>query len=131
LWHEGGAVEGAQLEGCIVLVVEDEPLVSLNLVDVLSAAGAYVVCAKKACEAIQSAERFKVTAAVLDINLGDHDCATICQYLSERGIPFLFHTGYSTPLDGWSNVPVLKKPATSHEMTEAVGRLCGSHQQVA
>jgi CheY-like chemotaxis protein len=120
-------VEGAQLKGCVVLVVEDEPLVRLNLVDVLSAAGAHVVCAKKACEAIQSVERFTVTAAVLDINLGDHDCTAICRYLRERGIPFLFHTGYSTPLDGWSNVPVVRKPAASHEMTEAVGRLCAAH----
>lgn len=124
-------MEGAQLKGCVVLVVEDEPLVSLNLVDVLSAAGAQVVCAKKAGEAIQSVERFKVTAAVLDINLGDHDCAAICQHLRERGIPFLFHTGYSAPLEGWSTVPVVKKPATSHQMTEAVERLCAAHQTAA
>jgi CheY-like chemotaxis protein len=126
MWHEG-AVEGLQLKGCVVLVVEDEPLVSLNLVDVLSAAGAHVVCAKRADEAIQSVERLKVTAAVLDINLGDHDCTAICRYLGDRGIPFLFHTGYGAPLDGWSNVPVVRKPATSVEMTAAVGRLCAAH----
>lgn len=120
-----------QLTGCIVLIVEDEPLVSLDLVDVLSAAGAHVVSANRAREAIQSVERFKVTAAVLDINLGDHDCAAICQYLWERRIPFLFHTGYSAPLEGWNEVPVVKKPATRQELTEAVERLCGSHQQAA
>ena len=119
-----------RLQGCVVLVVEDEPLVSLNLVDLLTAEGAHVVCAKRSHEAIQSVERFQVTAAVLDINLGDHDCAAICQYLRERGIPFLFHTGYSEPLNGWS-VPLVKKPASPQEMTDAVERLCGSHQQVA
>lgn len=86
---------------------------------------------EKSHEAIQSIERFKVTAAVLDINLGDHDCAAICQYLRQRGIPFLFHTGYSQPLDGWDSIPLVKKPAAPKEMTEAVERLCGSHQQVA
>lgn len=121
----------AQLTGCVVLVVEDEPLVSLNLADLLTAEGAHVVCTRKACEAIQSIERFKVTAAVLDINLGDHDCTAICQHLRERAIPFLFHTGYSTPLDGWSNVPIVKKPATSQQMTEAVERLCAAHQHAA
>ena len=124
-------MEGAQLAGCVVLVVEDEPLVSLNLVDVLSAAGAHVVCAKKADEAIQSVERFKVTAAVLDINLGDHDCTAICRYLGERRIPFLFHTGYSAPLEGWNTVPVVKKPAAPQEMTEAVERLCAVHRTAA
>ncbi len=121
----------ARLHKCVVLVVEDEPLVSLNLVDLLTAEGAHVVCAKNADEAIQSIERFKVTAAVLDINLGNHDCTAICQYLRDREIPFLFHTGYSTPLDGWSNIPVIKKPATSQQMTDAVERLCGSHQRAA
>jgi DNA-binding response OmpR family regulator len=121
----------AGLQGCVVLVVEDEPLVSLNLADVLSDAGAHVVCAKKASEAIQSVERFKITAAVLDINLGDHDCMAICRYLGERGIPFLFHTGYGAPLEGWSTVTVVKKPATPREMTAAVARLCAAQQTTA
>ena len=121
----------AQLTGCVILVVEDEPLVSLNLADLLTAEGAHVVCAKKACEAIQAIERFQVTAAVLDINLGNHECAAICQSLAERGIPFLFHTGYTVPLDGWSNVPLVKKPATSQQMTEAVERLCAVHRTAA
>ena len=124
-------VERAQLQACIILVVEDEPLVSLCLAETLSAAGAYVVCAKRACDAIQSVDRFKVTAAVLDINLGDHDCAAVCLYLWERRIPFLFYTGYNAPLDGWHTVAVVKKPATPHDMTEAVVRLCASHQQAA
>ena len=114
-----------------VLIVEDEPLVSLNLVDLLTAEGAHVVCANRAHEAIQSVERFKVTAAVLDINLGNHDCGAVCQYLRERRIPFLFHTGYSAPLDGWDSVPVVKKPAAPKEMTDAVHRLCGWHQHAA
>lgn len=124
-------VTDLSLKGCVVLVVEDEPLVSLNLVDLLTAEGAHVVCANRAHQAIQSIERFKVTAAVLDINLGNHDCAAICQYLWERRIPFLFHTGYSAPLEDWGNIPMVKKPASPREMTDAVGRLCGSHQKVA
>lgn len=124
-------MEGSRLKGCVVLVVEDEPLVSLNLVDLLTAEGAHVVCANRAHEAIQSVERFKVTAAVLDINLGNHDCAAVCQYLWERRIPFLFHTGYSAPLDGWNSIPLIKKPASSQEMTDAVERLCGLHQHAA
>ena len=124
-------MEGLQLKGCVVLVVEDEPLVSLYVVEMLSAAGAHVVCAKSAEEAVHSAEYFKVTAAVLDINLGDHDCAAICQCLRERGIPFLFHTGYTAPLQGWNTVPMVRKPAARKEMTEAVERLCKSHVQAA
>ena len=119
------------LTGCSILVVEDEPLVGLDLVDMLRAAGAHVVSTKSAGEAISSVDGFQVTAAVLDINLGNHDCSAICQRLQEREIPFLFHTGYSSPLDGWANVSVIRKPAMPQEILEAVEQLCASRQQVA
>jgi CheY-like chemotaxis protein len=121
----------SQLSGCVVLVVEDEPLVSLDLVDILSAAGAHVVCANSAYDAILSVERFKVTAAVLDIKLGNHDCAGLCRHLAERGLGFVFHTGYAAPLDGWANIPVVKKPAARQDITDAVARLCRFDQEVA
>ena len=114
-----------------MLVVEDEPLVGIDLVDMLGAAGARVVSAKRANEAIASADRFQVTAAVLDINLGDHDCAAVCAHLEKRGIPFLFYTGYSVPLAGWTQIPVLQKPADPELIVESVERLCGSHQHAA
>ena len=107
-----------------MLVVEDEPLVSLDVVDALAAMGAHVVSASSAGEALRSLDSFQITAAVLDINLGGHDCATVCQSLWEREIPFAFHTGYSSPLDGWANVPLIRKPAVPQEMVEAVVRLC-------
>jgi CheY-like chemotaxis protein len=114
-----------------VLVVEDEPLVGLDLVDMLEAVGAHVVSAKSAGEAISSLDRFQITAAVLDINLGDHDCSAVCEHLWKRDIPFLFYTGYSPTLGDWDNVPVLQKPAVPQEIVEAVERLCGSRQLVA
>ena len=70
-------------------------------------------------------------AAVLDINLGDHDCTAVCEQLCKRDIPFLFYTGYSSTLAGWDDVPIVQKPAMPQEIVEAVERLCGSRQQVA
>ncbi len=119
----------SRLAGFVVLVVEDEPLVGLDLVDLLSAAGAHVISAKRGDEALSLVDRVRVAAAVLDINLGDHDCTTICQRLLDRGIPFLFYTGYLSGLEGWDNVPVIRKPAVPEDMVEAVQRLCGSIQK--
>ena len=118
-------MERSRLAGCTVLAVEDEPLVGLDLVDVLRAAGAHVVSAKSAGEAISSLDRCHFTAAVLDINLGNHDCAAVCQRLQERAIPFVFHTGYTVPLAGWESVSVIRKSSVPREIVEAVERLCG------
>lgn len=118
----------SSLAGRVVLVVEDEPLVGLDVVEMLTAAGAHAVSANRAGEAIATIDRLRITAAVLDINLGDGDCATICKHLWERGIPFLFHTGYNAPLASWSHVPVVRKPAVPQDMLDAVERLCGSLQ---
>jgi DNA-binding response OmpR family regulator len=122
---------GFPLTGYSILVVEDEPLVGLDLADMLNAAGARVVCIKSAGEAISSLDRFRVAAAVLDINLGNHDCSAVCQGFREREIPFVFYTGYGVALDGWATVPVIRKPAMPQEVLAAVERLCASRQQTA
>jgi DNA-binding response OmpR family regulator len=128
LVHMGSAFP---LTGYSILVVEDEPLVGLDLADTLRAAGAQVVFAKSASEAISSLDRVQVTASVLDINLGSHDCAAVCQRLRDRDIPFLFHTGYTVPLAGWESVTVIRKPSMAQEIVEAVERLCRSRPQAA
>ena len=61
--HMGSAFP---LTGYSILVVEDEPLVGIDLADTLRAAGAQVVFAKSASEAISSLDRVQVTASVLD-----------------------------------------------------------------
>jgi DNA-binding response OmpR family regulator len=124
-------VVGHPLAGCTVLVVEDEVLVGLDVVDMLEAGGAQAVLARSASEAISALDRVKVTAAVLDINLGNHDCAAVYQRLREREVPFLFRTGYAVPLAGWESVTVIRKPTTAQELVEAVERLCRSRPQQA
>jgi CheY-like chemotaxis protein len=122
-------VKGSQLEGRTILV-EDEPLVPLEVVEALTACGACVVSVARVSDAIKSVDIHQISAAVLDIKLGNNDCGAICQYLQDRGIPFLFLTGYSAPLDGFSSVPVVAKPASSRHITGALERLCGLNQQV-
>src|SRR6185295_11607221 len=38
---------------------------------------------------------------------------------------FLFHTRTAYRWNGWSDIPVVKKPSVPQPMAEAVGRLCG------
>jgi DNA-binding response OmpR family regulator len=119
------------LSGRVLLVVEDEPLVSLDIAQMLTASGAHVVSACRIADAIAAVDRIEVCAAILDINLGQEDCSPICRHLSERGIPFLFYTGYADPLKDWSGVPIVAKPASSQQVVDAVERLCNPHRQAA
>jgi len=110
------------LNGHVVLVVEDEALVGLDVRDLLGDYGATVLLARNVKDALPLADSPELAAAVLDINLGGEDCSAICQRLSERGIPFMFHTGYSSAavLEQWSSAPVVNKPASGARIIEAL-----------
>ena len=124
-------MKGQRLGGCVILVVEDEPLVGLELVETLTASGAHVVSACRIADAIASVDRHQIKAAILDINLGGDDCSVLCQHLAQLRIPFAFYTGYATAPDGWRNVPIIQKPAHGTEIVDAAERLCGAHQRAA
>jgi DNA-binding response OmpR family regulator len=121
-------VERAQLDGRIVLVVEDEPLVGLEITETLSACGAHVVTAGRVADAIKAVDRYHISAAVLDINLDGDDCSAVCERLSQLQIPFFFYTGYSAVPDGWADAPMITKPADGSQIVDAVNRLCGLKQ---
>ena len=113
------------LVGVSVLIVEDEPLIALDLHAALSGAGAGIMAATDTAEALRLIRRNDVNAAVLDIGLGDRDCSAVCAALLHHRIPFLFHTGQSnvTMLETWPQAPVLAKPVSGQEIVAAVADL--------
>jgi DNA-binding NtrC family response regulator len=122
------SVEDQRLGGRVVLVVEDEPLVGLEVVETLKASDAHVLSACRIADAIALIERHHISAAILDIKLGGEDRSVLCQHLSQRQIPFVFYTGYGTAPGGWHDVPIIPKPVHGTQIVDAVERLCGSHQ---
>ena len=113
----GGAKNGsAQANGpearC-VLVVEDEALVAMMIQDFLTENGHAVIGPiSRASEALLAAKEGDFDAAILDINLGDGMAYPVAEILAERGVPFVFVTGYEADTidDRFSEVPVLQKP---------------------
>jgi len=114
-----------RIKGQMIFVAEDEPLVSLDIADALRAAGANVVSAHNVRDALTIAATADLSAAVLDVNLAGEGCSLICQQLAARGIPFLFHTGYTDVpfLDEWPAAPVLRKPSSPAEIIGVLGSL--------
>ena len=128
----GRVVENSQLEGRIVLVVEDEPLVGLEIVETLAASGAHVVSAgripmrSKPLIVIKSRRRYSTS------NLAEMIARFLLrQHLSQRQIPFFFYTGYSAAPNGWDDAPMISKPAQGAQIVDAVERLCSLHRQTA
>ena len=115
----------SSLLGCSILIVEDEPLIALDLYAALCAAGAGIVAATDAREALRLTSRNEISAAVMDVKLGDHDCLEVCQALLHRRVPFVFHTGHAEAdlVRAWPEVPVLIKPASPHEVVACVAGL--------
>lgn len=80
-----------------ILIVEDEYLLATQLKRDLRKAGAMVLgpvpSVDLALHLVDTA--WTIHAAVLDVNLSGETCYPVADALVERGVPFLFATGYA------------------------------------
>jgi CheY-like chemotaxis protein len=89
------AQAGKSLNGVRILVVEDNFLAAEVVRDLLESSGCAVVGpVGRIDDALRLAESEALDAAILDINLGGERCFPIACALRERGVPFVFLTGY-------------------------------------
>jgi len=97
-------------------------LIALEVHAAFSAAGANITSAADTREALRMINVPGLSAAVVDINLGQGDCSVVCERLSRNGIPFEFYTGDARPdiLLKWPNAPVLTKLADKERIVEVV-----------
>ena len=101
------------LQGRRILVVEDEPLIAMDIAATLSDAGCHVVGPASSLEeakALIAATGFD--AALLDANLGGQPVDELAAALTRLRIPFAFLTGYGR--DGlpaaFRHAPMIGKP---------------------
>jgi CheY-like chemotaxis protein len=118
----------SKFSGIKVLVVEDESFVALMIEDMLQDLGCEVIASvarlKEACDIAATAE---LDLAVLDVNLGGERSFPVAHILQERGVPFLFSTGYGkngVPSE-LSGSPVLGKPFSAKELEETLSSALG------
>jgi DNA-binding response OmpR family regulator len=103
-----------QLDGRLVLVVEDEPLVAFHISEFLEAAGARVLIAHALPTARLHAQHPDLSAAVLDHGLKTDDTSEICTILKERDIPFVVYSGYNKLHGDCEDGKLVHKPAPPH-----------------
>jgi two-component sensor histidine kinase/DNA-binding response OmpR family regulator len=111
-----------------VLLVEDEPLVSMMLADMLSAFGHKVDGPySRFGDAVHAAKSNNLQAGILDVNLGGEKTYAVANILTDRKIPFAFVTGYGpdTIVSEFAHAPVLQKPieaAKLHALLQQIVR---------
>jgi DNA-binding response OmpR family regulator len=111
---------GLALAGYSILVVEDEPIIAMDVVQSLQAAGAAVSRASTLSDALCKVECPQLSAAVLDHALNDGDASQICERLEKRNIPFLIYSGYDHVEGPCSEGRHLRKPVRPETLVNAV-----------
>lgn len=117
------------LSGRRVLVVEDESLVAMLLETILEDMGCLPVGpASTVDEGLAMAvDGERLDAALLDVNVAGREVFPIADALRERGVPFVFSTGYGEGglPDDWRGHPTVQKPFTENAIREALMKAMG------
>jgi CheY-like chemotaxis protein len=117
------------LTGKRVLVVEDEPLVSMLIEEYLEELGCEVTgMVTRLDEAVEAARTLAPDVVLLDLNLDSELSYPVAEVLRERGVPFLFVAGYGTaglPAE-LRTTPVLSKPFRQEQLAQAIRAATGS-----
>ena len=118
------------LQGCRILVVEDEYMLATDLEAELLDAGAIVLgpfgTVETAMEFIGTKQ--EIDAAILDVNLRGEMIFPAADLLTERGVPFVLTTGYDAsviPLR-FEHSTRCEKPIGVSKIAQAIKRLIGA-----
>lgn len=117
------------LAGRRILVVEDEPTVAALVEAILKDAGCEVVGpAAQLAQAMQLAStEADLDGAVLDIKLGGEVVVPLADQLNDRGVPFVFLTGYGWHLlpERFHSRPLITKPCRREILLTALIQAIG------
>ena len=117
---------GRPLEGKRILVLEDDFYLARDEKALLEKAGAVVVGPfGTAFRGDELPTADELDGAVVDINLGQGPNFDFARTLKERGVPFVFVTGYDAAVvpPELSGAERLEKPFRDRDFIAAVGRL--------
>jgi CheY-like chemotaxis protein len=106
-----------------VLIVEDELMIRMLLEGMLTDLGHSVAAeAGGLDEAISLAKQAEFDLAVLDVNLNGNSVTPVVEILVERGVPFIFASGYGQRglPEAYRTAPILQKPFQADALEQAI-----------
>lgn len=110
------------LVGHAILVIEDEPMILMDIIDLLESAGALVTTATRVRDGMIAAMQ-PFSAAILDVRLPDGDIHPVASTLVERDVPIVFHSGNTQMGDLEAQFPdaaMLTKPVARSELLQTL-----------
>ncbi|WP_292227008.1 response regulator [Brevundimonas sp.] len=117
------------LNGRRVLVVEDESLVAMLLETILEDMGCTPVGPASNIDDGEAMARdtIDLDAALLDVNVAGRQVFPVAAALKERGVPFVFSTGYGEGglPDEWRGTTTIQKPFTEAAVRDALMKAMG------
>lgn len=117
------------LRGKRFLIVEDEPMIALDIVAGLESAGVDVEGPIGSVEdALAAIEDASFDGVLLDANLHGEPAGEIAAALTRRDIPFVFVTGYGRQAlpESFGQSAMLTKPFTQDQLLQAAAQLVRS-----
>lgn len=108
-----------------ILIVEDEPLIALDIETAVAESGLTVAgMAHSVEEALSLVGSTDFDVAILDANLRGESASPVAARLKERRRPFVAVSGYSTGQLTWlDGAPLLGKPFSRRHLVEALNRV--------
>jgi DNA-binding response OmpR family regulator len=113
-----------------ILVVENEPLIAMDVESMLHAMGADRVHHALTCkEALEWIDGNDPDIAVLDLHLRDGPCTVVAEQLAARTIPFVIYSGDTHASTDRGELVAravwITKPCTQEELADALQRASG------
>lgn len=104
-----------------VLIVEDEPLLAMDLEAALRNAGAHPYCANSFQDALQHIEQRQFDVCIADLQLWGQSADLLIQALKKSNVPFLTYSGYFDPPTG-RVIAHVQKPRGADAVVEELKR---------
>jgi CheY-like chemotaxis protein len=120
------AEPGADAARRRILVVEDEMLIGMLLEDMLADLGHDVAAiVPRVNEALTAVREEGFDLAILDVHLNGQSAFPVAEALIDRGIPFVFATGYGERglPEKYRGRPILQKPFAKEDLERALNAL--------
>jgi DNA-binding response OmpR family regulator len=108
------------LEGRSILIVEDQPLIVMDITQEFEATGAALTTTNTLEHALLLVEHDGLSGAILDHALGDGDSSQLCARLKQRGIPFMIYSGFTSVGGACAGALHIGKPAAEGALVAAM-----------